>query len=74
MWICGSVNPSWRLHVLTDFLYQGTGPWNLEMQVVGPKSSENMHIQGIETPRKTLQIPVPKAVDMNGGTFEINIG
>jgi len=33
-----------------------------------------MHIQGIETPRKTLQIPVPKAVDTNGGTFDINIG
>ena len=59
----------------TDVLLnQGTGPWNLEVQVVGPKSSENIHIKGIETPRKTLQVPVPKMVDTNGGTFEINIG
>lgn len=33
-----------------------------------------MQIQGIETPRRTLQIPVPKVVDTNGGAFEINIG
>lgn len=56
------------------FVNQGTGPWNLEVQVVGPRSSENIEIQGIDTPQKTLEIPVPKSVDTNGGTFEINIG
>lgn len=56
-----------------DVDLRGTGPWNLEVQVVGPRSSENIEIQGIDTPQKTLEIPVPKSVDTNGGTFEINI-
>lgn len=56
------------------YLDQGTGPWNLELQVVGPRSSENLQIEGVKDSRKTLQIPIPKAVDNDGGNFEINIG
>lgn len=55
-------------------LEQGTGPWNLEVQIVGPKGSEIIQIPGIETERKTLQIPIPKQVDQEGGTFEIDLG
>jgi hypothetical protein len=33
-----------------------------------------MKINGIDTPRKRLTIPVPKKIDAEGGTFEINLG
>ncbi|KAF8078923.1 hypothetical protein FPV67DRAFT_84986 [Lyophyllum atratum] len=59
--------------VSVDVDLRGTGPWNLEMQTVGPRSSENFQIQGIEASRKSIQIPVPKSLESNGGTFEINI-
>ncbi|KAF9469848.1 hypothetical protein BDZ94DRAFT_1206742 [Collybia nuda] len=52
---------------------RGTSPWNLELQIVGPRSTENLKIEGIEDSRKLLQISVPKAVDIDGGSFEINI-
>lgn len=55
-------------------IVQGTGPWNLDVRVVGPKSSESILIPGIENSRTTLQIPVPKRVDEEGGSFEIDLG
>ncbi|KAG5647752.1 hypothetical protein DXG03_008475 [Asterophora parasitica] len=59
--------------VSVDVDLRGTGPWNLDMQVVGPRSSEIIQIEGIETSRKTIQIPIPKGLDNDGETFEINI-
>ncbi|KAG7452288.1 uncharacterized protein BT62DRAFT_881882 [Guyanagaster necrorhizus] len=56
-----------------DVELRGSGPWNLEVQVVGPKSSDTLLIKNIETSKKTLQIPVPKQVDRTGGTFEIDL-
>ncbi|KAF8899024.1 hypothetical protein BD779DRAFT_1431977 [Infundibulicybe gibba] len=56
-----------------DVALRGTGPWNLEIQTTTPKGSESFTITGIETPRKTLQVPIPQAVNQNGGTFEIDI-
>lgn len=53
---------------------QGTGPWNLEVQLVGPKGSEILAFTGIETARKTLELPIPKAINRDGGTFEIDLG
>ncbi|KAG6889998.1 hypothetical protein C0995_012958 [Termitomyces sp. Mi166 len=58
-----------------DFLWvQGTGPWNLEAQVVGPRSSEIIKIEGIDAPRKSISIPIPKGISSDGETFDINIG
>ncbi|GLB35866.1 putative nucleoporin pom152 [Lyophyllum shimeji] len=59
--------------VSVDVDLRGTGPWNLEMQVVSPRGSETFEIQGIETARKTIKIPIPKGLESDGGTFEINI-
>ncbi|KAH9947096.1 hypothetical protein B0H21DRAFT_778726 [Amylocystis lapponica] len=56
-----------------DIDMRGTGPWNLEVQVVGPKGSETIQVPGITTARKTLQLPIPKAVDRDGGSFEIDL-
>lgn len=53
---------------------QGTGPWNLDVQVVGPKGSEIIPIKKITSPRKTIQIPIPAAIDRDGGSFEIDLG
>ncbi|KAF8921998.1 hypothetical protein CPB85DRAFT_1247129 [Mucidula mucida] len=52
---------------------KGSGPWTLEIQIVGPKSSETMIVRDIETPRKTIQVPIPHTVDKQGGTFEIDL-
>lgn len=53
---------------------QGSGPWDLEVQVVGPKGSEITPFKGIDSKRKTLKIPVPDSVNQVGGTFEIDLG
>jgi nucleoporin POM152 len=53
---------------------QGTGPWNLEIQVVGPKSSEIIQIPGINSSRTKLQVPIPDAIDKEGGSFDIELG
>ncbi|KII93596.1 hypothetical protein PLICRDRAFT_49632 [Plicaturopsis crispa FD-325 SS-3] len=56
-----------------DVELKGTGPWNLEVQVVGPHSTETLQIPGITTPQKTLQIPIPKIIDQEGGSFEVEL-
>ena len=61
-------------HLTKRLTLQGTGPWNLDVQVVGPKGSEIIKIPKIETNRKTLQIPIPPIVDKEGGSFEIDLG
>jgi len=52
---------------------QGTGPWNLEAQIVGPKSLETLQFPGITASRERLQIPIPKIVDKDGGSFDIDL-
>jgi nucleoporin POM152 len=54
--------------------HQGNGPWNLEFQAVGPKSSDILYFPGISESRKTLQIPIPADIDKDGGSFEVVIG
>ncbi|KAI0660622.1 hypothetical protein C8Q70DRAFT_976905 [Cubamyces menziesii] len=56
-----------------DVELRGTPPWNVEVQVVGPKGSEVIPFTGIETARKTLSLPIPKSIDKEGGTFEIDL-
>ncbi|KAI0784950.1 hypothetical protein C8Q75DRAFT_809502 [Abortiporus biennis] len=52
---------------------RGTGPWNLDVQVVGPKGSEIIHVKNITTPKKTIQVPIPSIIDRDGGSFEIDL-
>ncbi|KAK7058444.1 hypothetical protein VNI00_002078 [Paramarasmius palmivorus] len=56
-----------------DVDLRGSGPWNLELQVVGPRSSETIKITSINSPRKTLQIPIPSQVNKEGGSFDIDL-
>ncbi|PPQ99547.1 hypothetical protein CVT24_005335 [Panaeolus cyanescens] len=52
---------------------KGTGPWNLEIQVIGPHQVETMNIQDIKSSHKKIQIPIPKSLQKSGGSFEINL-
>ncbi|KAI0652414.1 hypothetical protein C8Q79DRAFT_98543 [Trametes meyenii] len=56
-----------------DVELRGTAPWNVEVQIVGPKGSEVIPFTGIDTAKKTLSLPIPKAIDKEGGTFEIDL-
>ncbi|THV07501.1 hypothetical protein K435DRAFT_959584 [Dendrothele bispora CBS 962.96] len=56
-----------------DVELRGSGPWNLEVQIVGPKSSEIVKFDSIENARKTLQIPVPTKINQDGGSFEVDL-
>ncbi|KAI0639968.1 hypothetical protein C8Q77DRAFT_1043739 [Trametes polyzona] len=56
-----------------DVELRGTAPWNVEVQIVGPRGSEIIPFSDIQTPKKTLSLPIPKAIDREGGTFEINL-
>ncbi|KAI0778735.1 hypothetical protein BD413DRAFT_465706 [Trametes elegans] len=56
-----------------DVELRGTAPWNIEVQIVGPKGSEVVPFSGIQTAKKTLSLPIPKTIDREGGTFEIDL-
>jgi len=66
------VHSTWFFADLSSF--QGTGPWNLELQVIGPHTAETMQLQAIRTSKKTIQVPIPQELQKDGGTFEIDIG
>ncbi|KAH9178805.1 hypothetical protein EDB89DRAFT_1928552 [Lactarius sanguifluus] len=51
----------------------GLGPWNLNLQLVGPQKSEIIPFSGIDTAQRKLRVAVPKDVNREGGSFEINI-
>ena len=61
-------------HVDVDIELKGTGPWNVEMQVVGPKGSEIITVPKITSNWKKVQVPIPAAVDRDGGSFDIDLG
>jgi hypothetical protein len=44
------------------------------VQVVGPKSTETIRIPEIKTSRTTIQVPIPDAIDREGGSFDIELG
>lgn len=56
-----------------DVDLKGTGPWTLYVQVVGPKGSEIIPVRDIQTPRKTIEVSIPPAIDRNGGSFEVDL-
>lgn len=41
--------------------------------MVGPKGSEIIRIPKVTDNKKVLQIPIPPAVDKEGGSFEIDL-
>jgi hypothetical protein len=49
-------------------------PFNLELQIVGPSSAETIQINDIMEYMPTVHLPIPKDVDRDGGSFEVDIG
>ncbi|KXN88811.1 hypothetical protein AN958_06680 [Leucoagaricus sp. SymC.cos] len=56
-----------------DVELRGSGPWNLEFQIIGPNSSDSFRVVDVRNPRQRVQIPIPKDVQKTGGTFEISL-
>ncbi|KAI5121322.1 hypothetical protein M0805_003789 [Coniferiporia weirii] len=52
---------------------RGHGPWNLEVQIVGPKGSETLRMKDLKQSKEKIQIPVPSAIDEEGGMFQIDL-
>ncbi|KAH9920261.1 uncharacterized protein BXZ73DRAFT_91987 [Epithele typhae] len=60
-------------NVDVDVDLRGTPPWNIEVQIVGPKGSETMTFRDITTAKQKLSVPIPKAIDRDGGSFEVEL-
>ncbi|KAI0756262.1 hypothetical protein C8Q80DRAFT_1092612 [Daedaleopsis nitida] len=60
-------------NVNVDVELRGTAPWNVEVQIVGPKGSETVPFRNIKTAKKTLSLPIPKSIDKDGGSFEVEL-
>lgn len=58
----------------SEHIMKGTGPWNLDLQVVGPRGSEIVRVGKLQNPRERIQVAIPPVIDKNGGTFEIDLG
>ena len=52
----------------------GNPPWNLEYQVVSPQGSETVLISGIKSDRDVLTVKIPKEINTDGGTFQVDLG
>ncbi|KAG1754906.1 uncharacterized protein EDB91DRAFT_259356 [Suillus paluster] len=52
---------------------RGTPPWNLELQVVGPRSTDALKIADIKTSPTRILVPIPSVVDKEGGTFDVEL-
>lgn len=53
---------------------QGTAPWTLELQVAGPTETKSLSIPNLTKRRSKVQIAVPEEVDVEGGTFQVDLG
>ncbi|KAI6135562.1 hypothetical protein EV401DRAFT_2052400 [Pisolithus croceorrhizus] len=52
---------------------RGTPPWNLELQVVGPRSTDSIVIRDISSSPVGVPVPIPSDIDKEGGTFEVDL-
>ncbi|KAL5535305.1 hypothetical protein ACEPAF_3399 [Sanghuangporus sanghuang] len=52
---------------------RGDGPWNLEVQAVGPRGSETISLKGLKNSREKIQVPIPPDIDAEGGVFQIDL-
>lgn len=53
---------------------QGTAPWNLELEIVGPRATDRLEIRDIKSSPARIQVPIPSKIDKEGGTFEADLG
>ncbi|TDL28053.1 hypothetical protein BD410DRAFT_782006 [Rickenella mellea] len=68
-----SINSCSGSIVNVDVNLRGKGPWNLDVQIVGPKGSEIVHLSDIRKARETLRLPIPRIIDEEGGSFQVDL-
>ncbi|KAL4070659.1 hypothetical protein J3A83DRAFT_4372847 [Scleroderma citrinum] len=56
-----------------DIDLRGMPPWNLELQIVGPRSTDPLIISDIYSSPARIQVPIPSIVDKEGGVFEVDL-
>ncbi|KAF8585137.1 hypothetical protein K439DRAFT_1632955 [Ramaria rubella] len=56
-----------------DVELKGTPPWDLEVQILGPKASQNVRVPELKSHRETLRLPIPSVIDEEGGTFLVDL-
>lgn len=59
---------------LVKYCPQGTAPWNLELDIVGPRSTDRLEINDVKSSPTRIQVPIPSKIDKEGGTFEVDLG
>ncbi|KAH7916469.1 hypothetical protein BJ138DRAFT_475130 [Hygrophoropsis aurantiaca] len=52
---------------------RGTPPWNLELQIIGPKSTDTLEVHDITSSPTRIQVPIPSAIDKEGGIFDVDL-
>ncbi|KZT44453.1 hypothetical protein SISSUDRAFT_1038969 [Sistotremastrum suecicum HHB10207 ss-3] len=52
---------------------KGTPPWNVEVQIVGPKTVKLLPFKGLQKERESLNIQIPSSIDKEGGTFQVDL-
>ncbi|KAG6380911.1 hypothetical protein JVT61DRAFT_5303 [Boletus reticuloceps] len=52
---------------------RGTAPWNLELDIVGPRTTDRLEIRDIKSSPTRIQVPIPSKIDKEGGTFEVDL-
>ena len=62
-----------HLDYSADHGWQGTAPWNLEVQIAGPGSAETLIRRDLRKSRETLHLPIPKIIGQEGGTFQVDL-
>ena len=53
---------------MTNYV-QGDGPWSLELQIVSPMGSETVKVNDLKKNRERIQVPIPRTIDEEGGTY-----
>ncbi|KZP07685.1 hypothetical protein FIBSPDRAFT_901876 [Athelia psychrophila] len=59
--------------VPVDVDLQGTRPWKLVGKWWTRKAREALQIPGCKTPRAQLEVPIPREVNQEGGSFDIEL-
>ncbi|KAG9314090.1 hypothetical protein JVU11DRAFT_4871 [Chiua virens] len=56
-----------------DIDLRGTPPWNLELEIVGPRTTDRLEIRDMKSSPTRIQVPIPSKIDEEGGTFEVDL-
>ncbi|KAF8913149.1 hypothetical protein CPB84DRAFT_1760464 [Gymnopilus junonius] len=52
---------------------RGTPPWSLEIQTIGPNSTQTILFSNITDPKWTITVPIPEELRTASGSFEVDL-